>query len=92
VTGDHAGTTSGRIIFLDDTSGSGRKSIARELLDILDDGFLFHLAVDGFNAMRTGRGLWAEQLDTALRRTGQGRHRSITTLARVDDDIVVDLC
>lgn len=82
--------TSGRIIFLDGTSGSGRTSIARELPDILDDGVLFHLAADGFSAMRTGRELRTERLDTALRPTGEGRHRSIAALARVGDDIVVD--
>ncbi|MEU1691293.1 chloramphenicol phosphotransferase CPT family protein [Streptomyces hirsutus] len=80
----------GRIIFLDGTSGSGRTSIARELLDILDDGVLFHLAADGFSAMRTGRELRTERLDTTLRPTGEGRHRSIAALARVGDDIVVD--
>lgn len=92
MTGDHAGRASDRIIFLNGTSGSGRTGIARKLLDVLDDGVLFHLvhlAVDGFNAMRTGRGLWAEQLDTALRRTGEGLHRSIAAMAGVGDDIVV---
>ncbi|MFI8304330.1 chloramphenicol phosphotransferase CPT family protein [Streptomyces sp. NPDC085927] len=82
--------TSGRIIFLNGTSSSGKTSIARELLDVLDDGVFFHLAVDGFNAMRTGRELGAEQLDTALRRTREGFHRSIAAMAGVGNDIVVD--
>ncbi|WP_229918263.1 chloramphenicol phosphotransferase CPT family protein, partial [Streptomyces canarius] len=68
---------SGRIIFLNGTSSSGKSSIARELLDILDDGVFFHMAVDGFSAMRSKRELEAEELDAALRRTRMGFHRSI---------------
>ncbi|MFJ2090171.1 chloramphenicol phosphotransferase CPT family protein [Streptomyces sp. NPDC087901] len=82
--------TSGRIIFLNGTSSSGKSSIARELLDILDDGVFFHLAVDSFNAMRSKRELGAEELDAALRRTRMGFHRSIAAMAEVGNDIVVD--
>ncbi|MFF5403467.1 chloramphenicol phosphotransferase CPT family protein [Streptomyces misionensis] len=82
--------TSGRIIFLNGTSSSGKSSIARELLDILDDGVYFHLAVDGFNAMRSRRELGAGELDAALRRTRMGFHRSIAAMAEVGNDIVVD--
>ncbi|GLW54466.1 chloramphenicol phosphotransferase CPT family protein [Kitasatospora phosalacinea] len=81
---------SGRIIFLNGTSSSGKSSIARELLDVLDDGVFFHLAVDGFNAMRTKRALGAEELDAALRRTRAGFHRSIAAMAEAGNDIVVD--
>ncbi|MFD7732414.1 chloramphenicol phosphotransferase CPT family protein [Kitasatospora phosalacinea] len=80
----------GRIIFLNGTSSSGKSSIARELLDVLDDGVFFHLAVDGFNAMRTKRALGAEELDAALRRTRAGFHRSIAAMAEAGNDIVVD--
>ncbi|MEV4556250.1 chloramphenicol phosphotransferase [Kitasatospora sp. NPDC049285] len=82
--------TSGRIIFLNGTSSSGKSSIARELLDILDDGVFFHMAVDGFNAMRTKREFGAEELDVALRRTRMGFHRSVAAMAEVGNDIVVD--
>ncbi len=82
--------TPGRIIFLNGTSSSGKSSIARELLDILDDGVSFHLAVDGFNAMRSKRELGAEELDDALRRTRMGFHRSIAAMASVGNDVVVD--
>ncbi|MGW0931839.1 chloramphenicol phosphotransferase CPT family protein [Streptomyces sp. NPDC002644] len=82
--------TSGRIIFLNGTSSSGKSSIARELLDILEDGVYFHLAVDSFNAMRTKRELGAEELDAALRRTRMGFHRSIAAMAEVGNDLVVD--
>ncbi|MFJ5644462.1 chloramphenicol phosphotransferase CPT family protein [Streptomyces sp. NPDC093223] len=81
---------SGRIIFLNGTSSSGKSSIARELLDILDDGVFFHLAVDAFNAMRSKRELGAEELDAALRRTRMGFHRSIAAMAEAGNDIVVD--
>ncbi|MDG4862342.1 AAA family ATPase [Streptomyces sp. T-3] len=82
--------TAGRIIFLNGTSSSGKSSIARELLDILDDGVFFHLAVDTFNAMRTQRSLTQEDLDTALRRTRMGFHRSIAAMAEAGNDVVVD--
>ncbi|WP_367125377.1 chloramphenicol phosphotransferase CPT family protein [Streptomyces phytohabitans] len=82
--------TPGRIIFLNGTSSSGKSSIARELLDVLDDGVFFHLAVDGFNAMRTGRELGADEIEAALRRTRMGFHRSIAAMAEVGNDVVVD--
>ncbi|MFE6974426.1 chloramphenicol phosphotransferase CPT family protein [Streptomyces sp. NPDC057682] len=82
--------TSGRIIFLNGTSSSGKSSIARELLDVLEDGVFFHLAVDSFNAMRSRRELGAEELDDALRRTRMGFHRSIAAMAEVGNDVVVD--
>ncbi|MFK4228012.1 chloramphenicol phosphotransferase CPT family protein, partial [Streptomyces sp. NPDC019890] len=82
--------TAGRIIFLNGTSSSGKSSIARELLNVLDDGVFFHLAVDSFNAMRTKRNLGPEDLDMALRRTRMGFHCSIAAMAEVGNDIVVD--
>ncbi|MEU8578902.1 chloramphenicol phosphotransferase CPT family protein [Streptomyces asoensis] len=82
--------TPGRIIFLNGTSSSGKSSIARELLDILDDGVFFHLAVDAFNAMRSKRELGAAELDVALRRTRMGFHRSIAAMADAGNDLVVD--
>ncbi|MEU5275300.1 hypothetical protein AB0G87_02650 [Streptomyces asoensis] len=82
--------TPGRIIFLNGTSSSGKSSIARELLDILDDGVFFHLAVDAFNAMRSKRELVAAELDAALRRTRTGFHRSIAAMADAGNDLVDD--
>jgi chloramphenicol 3-O phosphotransferase len=80
----------GRIIFLNGTSSSGKSRIARELLDVLDDGVFFHLAVDAFNAMRTKRNLTEQDLDAALRRTRMGFHRSIAAMAEAGNDLVVD--
>ena len=82
--------THGRIVFLNGTSSSGKSSIARELLDVLDDGVFFHLAVDAFNAMRSKRALGAAELDVALRRTRMGFHRSVAAMAEAGNDIVVD--
>ncbi|MFE9421555.1 chloramphenicol phosphotransferase CPT family protein [Kitasatospora sp. NPDC006697] len=83
-------TASGRIIFLNGTSSSGKSSIATELLRILDDGVFSLLAVDAFNAMRTRRPLSEEQLTGALRRTRMGFHRSIAAMASAGNDVVVD--
>ncbi|WP_121751235.1 AAA family ATPase [Streptomyces sp. E2N166] len=82
--------TAGRIIFLNGTSSSGKSSIARELLNVLDDGVFFHLSVDSFNAMRTKRAIGPEELDAALRRTRMGFHRSIAAMADVGNDVIVD--
>ncbi|MFF0382028.1 chloramphenicol phosphotransferase CPT family protein [Streptomyces sp. NPDC004286] len=82
--------TPGRIIFLNGTSSSGKSSIARELLDILDDGVFSHLSVDAFNSMRAQRELSPEEFDAALRRTRLGFHRSVAAMAEVGNDLVVD--
>ncbi|MFD8478364.1 chloramphenicol phosphotransferase CPT family protein [Kitasatospora sp. NPDC059673] len=82
--------SAGRIIFLNGTSSSGKSSIARELLDILDDEIWFHLGVDTFNAMRTRRPLEQAQFDEALKRTRKGFHRSIAAMAEVGNSVIVD--
>ncbi|MFF7969140.1 chloramphenicol phosphotransferase CPT family protein [Streptomyces sp. NPDC007903] len=82
--------TPGRIIFLNGTSSSGKSSIARELLGLLDDGVYSHLSVDAFNAMRAQRELPGEEFDAALRRTRLGFHRSVAAMAEVGNDVVVD--
>ncbi|MGW4380486.1 chloramphenicol phosphotransferase CPT family protein [Kitasatospora sp. NPDC004531] len=82
--------TAGRIIFLNGTSSSGKSSIARELLDILDDEVWFHVSVDTFNAMRTQRAMEQAQFDEALKRTRQGFHRSVAAMAGVGNNVIVD--
>ncbi|MFD8596796.1 chloramphenicol phosphotransferase CPT family protein [Kitasatospora sp. NPDC059646] len=84
------GDTAGRIIFLNGTSSSGKSSIARELLDILDDEVWFHVGVDMFNAMRTERAMAPAEFDEALKRTRRGFHRSIAAMADVGNNLVVD--
>lgn len=80
----------GRIIFLNGTSSSGKSSIARELLAILDGDPWFHLAVDGVNAMRANREVAPEALDGILRRTRMGYHRAVAGMAAAGNDLVVD--
>jgi len=84
------GETAGRIIFLNGTSSSGKSSIARELLDILDDEVWFHVGVDMFNAMRTKREMEEAELNEALKRTRMGFHRSIAAMAEAGNSVVVD--
>lgn len=81
--------TPGRIIFLNGTSSSGKSSIARELLGLLD-GVYSHLSVDAFNAMRAQRELVPQEFGAVLRRTRLGFHRSVAAMAEVGNDLVVD--
>lgn len=80
----------GRIIFLNGTSSSGKSSIARELLPILDGDPYFHLAVDGINAMRAHKEIAPESLDRILKRTRMGYHRAVAGMAAAGNDLVVD--
>ena len=77
------------IIFLNGTSSSGKSSIARELLPILDDTY-FHMAVDAFHAMRARRDYTPEELATALRHTWMGFHRAVAGMAAGGNNVVVD--
>lgn len=84
------GIRPGRVIFLNGTSSSGKSSIARELLDVLDGDPYFHLAVDGVNAMRGRKDIAPERLDDVLRRTRMGYHRAVAGMAAAGNDLVVD--
>jgi chloramphenicol 3-O phosphotransferase len=83
------GTPSGRIIFLNGTSSSGKSSIARELLQILDEPY-FHMSVDAFHAMRSTGELTHEELRIVLRRTWMGFHRAVAGMAAGGNNVVVD--
>lgn len=80
----------GRVVFLNGTSSSGKSSIARELLPILDGDPYFHLAVDAFNAMRGKKEIDPAALDDVLTRTRRGYHRAIAYMAAAGNDLVVD--
>jgi chloramphenicol 3-O phosphotransferase len=80
----------GRIIFLNGTSSSGKSAIAHELLAILDGDPYFHMAVDGFGAMRARKEVAPERLDDVLRRTRAGFHRAVAGMAAAGNDLVVD--
>jgi chloramphenicol 3-O phosphotransferase len=82
-------TSRGLIVFLNGTSSSGKSSIARELLTILDEPY-FHLPVDAFHAMRTSREFPAERLPAILKRTWMGFHRAVAGMAAAGNNVVVD--
>lgn len=93
---DRAGGTAGAsrasgglVIFLNGTSSSGKSSIARELLPVLDDTY-FHMPVDAFHAMRARRDFTPGELRSALRRTWMGFHRAVAGMAAGGNNIVVD--
>lgn len=82
----------GQVILLNGTSSSGKGSIARELLDLLDPPH-FHLSIDAFNAMRSKEAisrLSESELEEALRRTRGGFHRAVAGMAHAGNDVVMD--
>ncbi|MFD9429283.1 chloramphenicol phosphotransferase CPT family protein [Streptomyces sp. NPDC060002] len=82
-------TPGGRIIFLNGTSSSGKSSIAKALLTVLDDTY-FHMPVDAFHAMRSRRDIAPDELPAVLRRTWMGFHRAVAGMAAGGNNIVVD--
>ncbi|MBJ6624076.1 chloramphenicol phosphotransferase CPT family protein [Streptomyces sp. I4(2020)] len=79
----------GRIIFLNGTSSSGKSSIARELLEMLEEPY-FHMPVDSFHRMRTSREIDADRLPDVLHRTWRGYHRAVAGMAAAGNNVVVD--
>ncbi|MEU0412906.1 AAA family ATPase [Streptomyces griseorubiginosus] len=80
---------SGLIIFLNGTSSSGKSSIAKELLTVLDDMY-FHMPVDILDAMRSQRAIAPDERPSVLRRAVMGFHRAVAGMAAVGNNIVVD--
>lgn len=79
----------GLIIFLNGTSSSGKSSIARALVGILDEPS-FHLSVDAFHAMRSSPELAPEHIPLMLKRTWMGFHRAVAGMAAAQNTVVVD--
>lgn len=82
----------GRIIFLNGTSSSGKSSIAEQLLVVLDTPW-FHLSVDAIGALRAVERtleLDGPELAAVLRRTRAGFHRAVAGMAQAGNDVVVD--
>ncbi|MEU5979035.1 AAA family ATPase [Streptomyces sp. NPDC047315] len=79
----------GLIVFLNGTSSSGKSSIARELLTLLDEPY-FHLPVDAFHAMRSQPQLTPAEVDDTLKRTWRGFHRAVAGMAAAGNNVVVD--
>jgi chloramphenicol 3-O phosphotransferase len=82
-------TPGGLIVFLNGTSSSGKSSIARELLRILDESF-FHMPVDAFHAMRSDRDIPDEHLQAEIDRTAMGFHRAVAGMSAAGNHVVVD--
>ncbi|OIJ24467.1 chloramphenicol phosphotransferase CPT family protein [Nocardioides luteus] len=82
----------GRIILLNGASSSGKSSVGRELLPLLEDPW-FLVPVDGISGMRST--VHTRELDEAgiaemLRRTRLGYHRAVEALASVGNDVIMD--
>ncbi|MGW2639764.1 phosphotransferase-like protein [Streptomyces sp. NPDC001348] len=79
----------GTVILLNGTSSSGKTSIARELLGMLE-GSWFHMPVDAFHAMRCDRDMAGEDLQAEIDRTAKGFHRAVAGMAAGGNNLVVD--
>lgn len=79
----------GLIVFLNGTSSSGKSSIAKELLAVLEEPF-FHMPVDAFHAMRSRKELGPEEIQDMLHRTWRGYHRAVAGMAAAGNNVVVD--
>ncbi|MGH3192598.1 MAG: phosphotransferase-like protein [Streptosporangiaceae bacterium] len=82
----------GRIILLNGASGSGKTSIAEQLLVVLDEPW-FHLPVDAINSMRARQRtleLSPAELDLVLARTRAGFHRAVAGMAAAGNNVVAD--
>jgi len=77
------------IVLLNGASSSGKSSIARALLDVLDTPW-FHMAVDAFGAMRSEAPVPEAEVPAMLTRTRAGFHRAVAGMASAGNDIVVD--
>lgn len=79
----------GRVVLLNGTSSSGKSSIARELLGLLEESW-FHLPVDAFHALRGGRADVTADLRAEVDRTAKGFHRVVAGMAAAGNNLVVD--
>ncbi|MGW2707263.1 phosphotransferase-like protein [Streptomyces sp. NPDC001340] len=79
----------GTAILLNGTSSSGKSSIARALLDLLD-GTWFHMPVDAFHSMRCDKPIADEDLQAEIDRTAKGFHRAVAGMAAAGNNVVVD--
>lgn len=79
----------GTVILLNGTSSSGKSSIARALLGLLD-GTWFHMPVDAFHGLRGGNPLAGEGLQAEIDRTVKGFHRAVAGMAAGGNNLVVD--
>lgn len=82
----------GRIVLLNGPSSSGKSSIGRAMLPLLDDPW-FLVPVDGISGLRSTvhrRVLDEAEVQEMLARTRRGYHRAVAALASVGNDVVMD--
>ena len=81
----------GRVILLNGPSSSGKSSVGRALLPLMEDPW-FLVPVDAINALRSTeprRELDDAELAEVLARTRRGYHRVIAALASAGNDVVM---
>ncbi len=83
------GILTAMIVFLNGTTSSGKSSLARALLPLLDAPW-FYLPVDAINSMRYQCELEPDQLAEVLERTVLGFHRAVAGIAAAGNDVLVD--
>jgi chloramphenicol 3-O phosphotransferase len=79
----------GQVVLLNGTSSSGKSTIAKELLEVLD-GTWFHLAIDQFHHVRARRDWTEEEFLPVFQRTVLGFHRAVAGMASAGNNVVVD--
>jgi chloramphenicol 3-O phosphotransferase len=79
----------GLVVLLNGASSSGKSTIARALLPILEPRF-FHMPVDAFHMMRVDRDIPPEELEDEIRRTCLGFHRAVAGMAAAGNHVVMD--
>lgn len=82
----------GRVIILNGASSSGKSSIAKALLELLDPPH-FHLSIDAINSMRSRSKTLAlpdAALPQVLRKTRAGFHRAVRGMVVAGNDVVMD--
>lgn len=76
-------------MLLNGTSSSGKSTIAKELLEVLD-GTWFHLAIDQFHHVRARRDWTEEEFLAVFQRTVLGFHRAVAGMVSAGNNVVVD--
>ncbi|HEY3556490.1 MAG TPA: AAA family ATPase [Kribbella sp.] len=79
----------GQVVLLNGTSSSGKSTIAKELLEVLD-GTWFHLAIDHFHRIRARRDWTEAEFLPVFQRTVLGFHRAVAGMASAGNNVVVD--
>lgn len=82
----------GRVVLLNGPSSSGKSSIGRAMMPLLDDPWFF-APVDAISGLRSTvhrKALGDAEVQDMLIRTRRGYHRTVAALASVGNDVVMD--